>query len=383
MKYGKLLQTLLEDLPPEFRDKFLSYKQLKKRIKQFLDSNSFPEDAFEPAPIQDHQELVHKPTVLGSGLLYRENPSAVHGDNIAEENANLPPGLKKVETLELVHEDRVREKPDGASEREEVLDPIKQSLVVDARQGTDTGQAIGEEDVTVEEKEFIRLLNVELEKFNSFFTEKEEDYVIQLQELKHRLESARVQYSGHMQDSDASEELLKIHTDLVTFHGEVVLMENYSALNYTGLVKILKKHDKRTGAVLRLPFIRRVLLQPFFSTELLSMLVQDCESLLSFFPPLPTVETCAVQRADGEGWDSNAEVPRDVQELLLLSGEDAQNIYKSSMAALRTLKEMRKRSSTVSSQSLPPCKFSRNETIDTVMNETLKPAPAVFVSQAL
>ncbi len=150
-----------------------------------------------------------------------------------------------------------------------------------------------------------------------------------------------------------------------------------------GLVKILKKHDKRTGAVLRLPFIRRVLLQPFFSTELLSKLVQDCESLLSFFPPLPTVETCAVQRAYGEGWDSNAEVPRDVQELLLLRGEDAQNIYKSSLAALRTLKEMRKRSSTVSSQSLPPCKFSRNETIDTVMNETLKPAPAVFVSQAL
>lgn len=57
---------------------------------------------------------------------------------------------------------------------------------------------------------------------------------LRLQELKHRLESARVQYSGHMQDSEASEELLKIHTDLVTFHGEVVLMENYSALNYTG-----------------------------------------------------------------------------------------------------------------------------------------------------
>ncbi|CAK9197987.1 unnamed protein product [Sphagnum jensenii] len=294
MKYGKLLQTLLEDLPPEFRDKFLSYKQLKKRIKQFLDSNSFPEDAFEPAPIQDHQEL--------------------------------------------------------------------------------------EEDVTVEEKEFIRLLNVELEKFNSFFTEKEEDYVIQLQV---KSSFCRPLASLVCSRIEASEELLKIHTDLVTFHGEVVLMENYSALNYTGLVKILKKHDKRTGAVLRLPFIRRVLLQPFFSTELLSKLVQDCESLLSFFPPLPSVETCAVQRADGEGWDSNAEVPRDVQELLLLRGEDAQNIYKSSLAALRTLKEMRKRSSTVSSQSLPPCKFSRNETIDTVMNETLKPAPAVCVPQAL
>lgn len=67
-----------------------------------------------------------------------------------------------------------------------------------------------------------------------------------------------------------------------------------------GLVKILKKHDKRTGAVLRLPFIRRVLLQPFFATELLSKLVQDCENLLSMFPPPPLVESIDVQPVEGE-----------------------------------------------------------------------------------
>lgn len=60
-------------------------------------------------------------------------------------------------------------------------------------------------------------------------------------------------------------------------------------------MKILKKHDKRTGTVLRLPFIRRVLLQPFFSTELLSELVKDCETLLSTFPAVPIEESIDVE----------------------------------------------------------------------------------------
>jgi hypothetical protein len=240
MKYGKLLQTLLEDLPPEFRDKFLSYKQLKKRIKQFLDSNSFPEDAFEPAPAQDHQELVREPTVLGSGLLDRENPSAVHGDNLAEENANLPPGLEKVETSELVHEDRVREKPDGVSERKAVLDPIKPSLVVDARQGTDTGQAMGEEDVTVEEKEFIRLLNVELEKFNSFFTEKEEDYVIQLQVKSSFCRPLSSLVCSHICQSSQTLQSSLLHFLLLTYTIYImvqsILLNSKTIVSFPGLV---------------------------------------------------------------------------------------------------------------------------------------------------
>lgn len=82
-----------------------------------------------------------------------------------------------------------------------------------------------------------------------------------------------------------------------------------------GLVKILKKHDKRTGAVLRLPFIRRVLLQPFFATELLSKLVQDCENLLSMFPPPPLVESIDVQPVEGE-----EDASREAQGLLYPTG---------------------------------------------------------------
>lgn len=78
-------------------------------------------------------------------------------------------------------------------------------------------------------------------------------------------------------------------------------------------MKILKKHDKRTGAVLRLPFIRRVLLQPFFATELLSKLVQDCENLLSMFPPAPLVESIDV--LEGE-----EDASREAQGLLYPTG---------------------------------------------------------------
>jgi len=42
-----------------------------------------------------------------------------------------------------------------------------------------------------------------------------------------------------LQDSVAQvkgsrEEMMKIHKEIVDFHGEMVLLENYSALNYTG-----------------------------------------------------------------------------------------------------------------------------------------------------
>ncbi|KAK6158315.1 hypothetical protein DH2020_005629 [Rehmannia glutinosa] len=51
--------------------------------------------------------------------------------------------------------------------------------------------------------------------------------------------------------------MAKIRKEIVNFHGEMVLLMNYSNVNYTGLAKILKKYDKRTGRVLRLPVIQK------------------------------------------------------------------------------------------------------------------------------
>lgn len=45
-----------------------------------------------------------------------------------------------------------------------------------------------------------------------------------MQELQDRVAEAK----------DSTEELMRVGREIVDFHGEMVLLENYSALNYTG-----------------------------------------------------------------------------------------------------------------------------------------------------
>ncbi|KAL7158488.1 hypothetical protein ABFS83_02G146600 [Erythranthe nasuta] len=139
-------------------------------------------------------------------------------------------------------------------------------------------------------------------------------------ELPHRIQKAVDTWGpngSQPSDPDFKDEMAKIRKEIVNFHGEMVLLMNYSNINYTGLAKIVK-HDKRTGGVLRLPLIQKVLEQPFFTTDLISKLVKECET---------TIESRA---APGEG------------------------IFKNTEAALMTMEEMRRGSSTYSHFSLPP-----------------------------
>ncbi|XP_073026285.1 SPX domain-containing protein 3-like [Primulina eburnea] len=194
------------------------------------------------------------------------------------------------------------------------------------------------------EAEFVCLLNDEIDKFNSFFMEQEEDFIIHHKELQQRIE--KVMENGN--EKDYKEELAKIRKDIVNFHGEMVLLMNYSNINYTGLAKILKKYDKRTGGVLRLPFIQKVLEQPFFTTDLISKLIKECENTLdSVFPPSV----------------SDAGTLRGEKEALALAGE---GIFQNTVAALLTMQEMRRGSSTHSHFSLPPLKFPDSDILHTL-----------------
>ncbi|KAL3352980.1 hypothetical protein AABB24_020789 [Solanum stoloniferum] len=278
MKFGKSLSNQIEETLPEWRDKFLSYKDLKKKLK-----------------------LIEPKRSLSSG----------DGDDVrASKRMKMAAGGF----------DKVPEK----------------------------------EPMTDAEVEFVNLLEDELEKFNSFFVEKEEEYIIRLKELQDRVAKAK----------DRNDEILKIRREIVDFHGEMVLLENYSALNYTGLVKILKKYDKRTGALLRLPFIQRVLQQPFFTTDLLYKLVKECENLIDrLFPIIDT--SCVTVEADGNetstsGNNKNDGLLRAPKELTEI--EYIESLYmKSTISALRALKEIRSKSSTVSAFSLPPLQISGPE----------------------
>ncbi|KAL7093585.1 hypothetical protein ACP275_11G048200 [Erythranthe tilingii] len=273
MKFGKSLSNQIEETLPEWRDKFLSYKELKKRLK-----------LIEPKPSPCDEERAQKRRRLDDG----------GGDRVA---------------------------------------------------------------MTEEEVDFVQLLEDELEKFNAFFVEKEEEYIIRLKELQDRVAGAK----------DRKDEMINIRKEIVDFHGEMVLLENYSALNYTGLVKILKKYDKRTGALLRLPFIQKVLQQPFFTTDLLYKFVKECERMLDRMFPVKEEDTSSsattTTTATTDGIDGSTSSAID-DDLIKESKELAEIEYmkslymKSSLAALRILKEIRSGSSTVSAFSLPPLQGS-------------------------
>ncbi|XP_065850888.1 SPX domain-containing protein 1 [Euphorbia lathyris] len=264
MKFGKSLSNQIEETSPEWRDKFLSYKELKKKLK-----------LIEP--------------------------------NKSGDRPNKRPRLD----------------------------------------AGDCAVTSGSGDMTKEEVDFIKLLEDELEKFNSFFVEKEEEYIIRLKELQDRVARAK----------DSNEEIIKIRKEIVDFHGEMVLLENYSSLNYTGLAKILKKYDKRTGALIRLPFIQKVLQEPFFTTDMLYKLVKECETMLDRL--FPTKEAPFSSEGDEACCGPSTSATTSKNDGILSEIQHMDSSYmKSTISALRVLKEIRSGSSTVSVFSLPPLQIS-------------------------
>ncbi|CAJ1948630.1 unnamed protein product [Sphenostylis stenocarpa] len=216
------------------------------------------------------------------------------------------------------------------------------------------------------EAEFMCLLNTEIDKFNGFFMEKEEDFIIRhmiwvgksalyiirhlVQEVQQRIKRVVDLWGpngSEPSEADYKDEMEKIRKAIVDFHGEMVLLVNYSNINYTGLAKILKKYDKRTGGLLRLPFIQKVLEQPFFTTELISKLVKECECIID-----------AVFPAEEE-----AERAKEAKEAITVAGE---GIFRNTVAALLTMQEMRKGSSTQSPFSLPPLNLPDSDLIQSI-----------------
>lgn len=58
-----------------------------------------------------------------------------------------------------------------------------------------------------------------------------------------------------------------------------VLVLHFVMLQYASLSKLLKKHDKRTGILLRRPFLARLSSQPFFSTRVFEKMIAEIEEI--------------------------------------------------------------------------------------------------------
>ncbi|KAG6415709.1 hypothetical protein SASPL_123123 [Salvia splendens] len=228
---------------------------------------------------------------------------------------------------------------------------------------------------------FVGILNEELEKLNDFYVDKEEDFIIRFQidrdgtyevgfmkfcricynendrkgykevALKERIERLKSGGSTNLvftSETEFSEEMMEMRKDFVSIHGEMVLLKNYSSLNFAGLIKILKKYDKRTGELLSLPFTQLAVHQPFFMTEPVTRLVRECEENLELLFPqeAEVVESTSIVQKQ------KADTPNASSELKLAPGEETVDIYRSTLAAIKAIKCLKKASSTYNPLSL-------------------------------
>lgn len=156
--------------------------------------------------------------------------------------------------------------------------------------------------------------------------------------------------------------LISIIKFLFIMHVDTQEIHN-SSLNIAGLVKILKKHDKLSGALVRMPFIKKVLNEPFYRTDVLNNLVKKCEIMLghifSMNEQLSLYQSVSPNMKDEEEDYSSIEhketssiitVPEELVDI-----KNMENTYmRLTLSALTVLKEIRSSSSTVNMFSLPP-----------------------------
>ncbi|KAK6129226.1 hypothetical protein DH2020_037056 [Rehmannia glutinosa] len=261
MKFGKEFRIHLEKTLPEWRDKFLCYKLLKKLLKRY------------PASVA----------------------------------VNLPPGVRAAAPLPALQE------------------------------------------------WFVAILYEELEKFNDFYVEKEEDFIIRFQALKERIERVkeRARYDGMFtSETEFSEDMMMIRKDFVAIHGEMVLLKTYSSLNFAGLIKILKKYDKRTGELLSLPFTQLAFYQPFFTIEPLTRLVRECEENLEILFPLESEVVEPTTVAEEQTSIAPSDMSNASLETTLPLGEETVDIYRSTVAAISAIQGIKKESSSINPMSM-------------------------------
>ena len=127
------------------------------------------------------------------------------------------------------------------------------------------------------ERLFVQTLSSELKKFNVFFMNREEEIVMKEGHMQQVFEQNEERIASAINAGAYTNECLLSDTQLcqkfANFHGELVLLEHWTNLNYAALVKILKKHDKRSNLSLRSPILGNVLQQPFYNVEVLTAMI--------------------------------------------------------------------------------------------------------------
>jgi len=141
---------------------------------------------------------------------------------------------------------------------------LKQAIKRQAAQGTRESRP---EDVAAA---FTELLDRHVDTVNNFYMERIEEGVIILHALQQHCDmimtgKARPEYRTSCQRS------------LVSIHFQLLLLQNYVALNFTAVTKILKKFEKKMQIPLRNDYIGALVNLPFYRCDALGELVEETE----------------------------------------------------------------------------------------------------------
>jgi SPX domain protein involved in polyphosphate accumulation len=107
---------------------------------------------------------------------------------------------------------------------------------------------------SVQEIEFFRCIRTELKDCNDFFTSSEKLYKIRYERILGGYTLLKQMRNNY--DHLIWSRLLK--ASMILFR-DLLLLKNFAIMNYCGFTKILKKHDKITGAVTRDSFMENVM----------------------------------------------------------------------------------------------------------------------------
>jgi hypothetical protein len=171
-------------------------------------------------------------------------------------------------------------------------------------------------------------LDLEVEKVNDFYMDRIEEAVIILHSLKQHAEQLVRWLSNRRLDAlharslppPSARKARAIQADLrprgvpqvlaglpleqrtacqrslVAFHYNLLTLQNYVALNFTAVVKFLKKSDKKIGGNLRQDYVAAMVELPFYRCQALGELVEDTEKTFRLLEGAPAAAAAKAEQ---------------------------------------------------------------------------------------
>ncbi|KAL7687289.1 putative SPX domain-containing protein [Plasmopara halstedii] len=124
-----------------------------------------------------------------------------------------------------------------------------------------------------DEMNFFRTLRMEIKKIADFFIKEQAKHMNQVAAI----DSSIQQVKTNPESTGAKTALMK---SCVEQYKDLLLLENFAVMNFCGISKILKKHDKWTGYATRNKFMHTILMkQPFATYEPLLQMIDRLEHI--------------------------------------------------------------------------------------------------------